>query len=51
MRTDALDRFGTPLEIRLSRDDLITMMQKAGLERIEISPRAPYWCARGIHVR
>ena len=47
MRTDALDRFGTRLERRFTRAEIETMMVAAGLERIEFSDAAPYWCAVG----
>ncbi len=48
MRTDALDRFGTPLEQRFSRKEITAMMEEAGLRDICFSDRAPYWCAVGI---
>jgi SAM-dependent methyltransferase len=47
MRTDALDRFGTRLEQRFTRDEMRTMMERAGLERITFSEDVPYWCAVG----
>jgi len=47
MKTDARDRFGTPLEQRFSRSRIAEMMEKAGLESIEFSNNAPYWCALG----
>ena len=47
MRTDALDRFGTKLEQRFSRDQIKVMMEKAGLERIRFSPVEPFWCVMG----
>jgi ubiquinone/menaquinone biosynthesis C-methylase UbiE len=46
MRTDALDRFGTRLEKRFTRQKMEEMMQKAGLERITFSDTA-FWCAVG----
>jgi ubiquinone/menaquinone biosynthesis C-methylase UbiE len=48
MRTDALDRFGTPLEQRFSAKEIRSMLQKAGLENIRFSDRPPYWCAVGV---
>jgi SAM-dependent methyltransferase len=45
MRNDALDRFGTRLEQRFSRDQIAAMMTAAGLERVTFSPDPPYWCA------
>lgn len=47
MRTDALDRFGTRLEHRFSRDEIAQMMSAAGLERIRFSERPPFWVACG----
>jgi SAM-dependent methyltransferase len=48
MRTDARDRFGTPLERRFSRDEIHEMMVSAGLRDIRFSSYAPYWCAVGF---
>ena len=48
MRTDARDRFGTPLEQRFTRDEIRSMMEAAGLSDIVISDDEPYWCAVGI---
>ncbi len=50
MRTDALDRFGTRLEQRFSSDEIRTMMEAAGLERVTFSEAAPYWRAVGYKV-
>ena len=47
MRTDAFDRFGTRLEKRYSRQEVIQLMEFAGLERIHVSDDEPYWCAVG----
>ena len=47
MRTDALDRFGTRLEQRFTREQIRSMMEKAGLERVVFSETAPFWCAVG----
>lgn len=47
MMTDSLDRFGTRLEIRFSKSELIHLMTSAGLERITISDSAPFWLAVG----
>lgn len=47
MRTDALDRFGTQLEQRFTRDEIRSMMERAGLERVEFRDGVPYWCAVG----
>ena len=47
MRTDALDRFGTRLEQRFTREEIEIMMQDAGLENIEFSNSKPFWVAVG----
>jgi SAM-dependent methyltransferase len=47
MRTDALDRFGTRLEQRFSRDQIRGMMEGAGLTDIRFSDSEPYWVACG----
>jgi len=47
MRTDALDRFGTRLEQRFSRDQVRQMMEAAGLTEIRFSDSEPYWVACG----
>lgn len=46
MRTDALDRFGTRLERRFTREQVRQMMEKAGLEGITFSETI-FWCAVG----
>lgn len=48
MRTDALDRFGTRLEKRFTKEDVVKMLGDAGLRDVVISPGAPYWCGVGI---
>lgn len=47
IRNDALDRFGTPLEHRFSKDEIVDMMQFSGLGNIIVSPNHPYWHAVG----
>ncbi len=47
LRADALDRFGTSLEQRFSRDQIEAMMVRCGLERINFIEREPYWTAIG----
>jgi len=47
MRTDTLDRFGTRLEQRVTRDQIAAMMQAAGLENIRFSEQVPFWTAVG----
>ena len=48
MRTDARDRFGTPLEQRFTKAQIEKMMLDAGLKDIRFSESAPYWCAVGV---
>jgi SAM-dependent methyltransferase len=43
IRNDALDRFGTSLEQRFSRDEVEKMMKESGLKNIEFSEKAPFW--------
>lgn len=46
MRTDALDRFGTRLEKRFTRKEIVSMLLSAGLQDVRFSDSAPYWvCA------
>lgn len=47
MRTDARDRFGTPLEQRFTRVQIARMMEEAGLVSIQFADAAPYWCVVG----
>jgi len=47
MRNDALDRFGTRLEQRFSRAEVIALLIAAGLESIVVSDAAPFWVAVG----
>ncbi len=47
MRTDSVDRFGTRLEQRFTKQQIQRMMEEGGLERIEFSPAEPFWCAVG----
>ena len=47
IRNDALDRFGTPLEQRFSREEISQMLKSAGLSEIVFSENAPYWHAIG----
>lgn len=48
MRTDARDRFGTPLEQRFTRKEIAAMMEAAELREVRFSEHGPYWCAVGI---
>jgi SAM-dependent methyltransferase len=46
MRTDALDRFGTRLEKRFTKAEILRMMENCGLERITFSDKS-FWTAVG----
>jgi len=48
MRTDALDRLGTRLEKRFTRDDIRQLMTQAGLVDIRFQEGPPYWVTVGI---
>lgn len=48
MRTDALDRFGTRLEKRYTRQEVVNLLERSGLERVRVSDDEPYWCAVGF---
>ena len=50
MRNDALDRFGTKLEHRMTQIEIRSMMQGAGLTNIRFSNSVPFWCAVGQKV-
>jgi len=47
MRTDARDRFGTPLEKRFTKIQIKKMMTEAGLIDIKFSETEPFWCSLG----
>ncbi|WP_309662917.1 class I SAM-dependent methyltransferase [Sphingomonas sp.] len=47
LRTDALDRFGTRLEQRFSKDEIRRMMAAADLTDIAFREGEPYWVACG----
>ncbi len=51
IRNDALDRFGTSLEQRFSKVQVVSMMEKAGLDEIRVSDNIPYWHAIGKRIR
>jgi len=50
MRTDALDRFGTRLEHRFTREQIRAMMERSGLDRIQFREEEPFWVACGRKV-
>ena len=43
LRTDALDRFGTRLEQRFTKDEIKKMLLDAGFFKIEFSNKEPFW--------
>jgi SAM-dependent methyltransferase len=47
MRNDSLDRFGTALERRYSRDEVSELMRSAGLTQLVFSGEPPFWHATG----
>ena len=47
MRTDALDRFGTRLEQRMTQAQIKVLMENAGLREIRFRDAVPFWCAVG----
>lgn len=51
MRNDALDRFGTQLEFRFTRTQMVATLRDAGLEDIRVHEGSPYWCMVGRRVR
>ena len=50
MRNDALDRFGTRVERRMTRAQIKALMEEAGLRDIRFRDAAPFWCAVGRKV-
>jgi hypothetical protein len=48
MRTDARDRFGTPLEKRYTKKQIFKMMKQSGLEKIKFKKNSPFWTAIGF---
>ena len=47
MKTDALDRFGTRLEHRFTKNEILIMMEDCGLTNIKFSDEFPFWVAVG----
>jgi ubiquinone/menaquinone biosynthesis C-methylase UbiE len=45
MRNDALDRFGTRLEQRFTREQILQMLEDAGFEHVLFNEGPPYWTA------
>ena len=51
IRNDALDRFGTSLEQRFSREEVFKMMKASGLDNIIIADTEPCWHAIGKRIK
>ena len=47
IKNDALDRFGTPLEQRFSKKELVQILESCGIEDVAVSDGLPYWHAVG----
>jgi 2-polyprenyl-3-methyl-5-hydroxy-6-metoxy-1,4-benzoquinol methylase len=47
MRNDALDRFGTRLEHRFTRQEVLDLLDAAGVDRVSVSDDPPWWVAVG----
>jgi len=47
IRNDSLDRFGTPLEQRFTKKQVLEMMARTGLTDIVFSDKLPFWHAVG----
>lgn len=47
IRNDALDKYGTTLEQRFSKDEVIALMRNSGLDNIVVSPESPFYHAVG----
>ena len=47
MRTDSLDRFGTPLEKRFTKKEIKDMMEKVDLLNVTFMEEEPYWVCLG----
>ena len=50
VRNDVLDRFGTPLEQRFSKQEIESMMKESGLIDIRFSENPPFWHAIGKRI-
>ena len=48
MRNDALDRFGTRLEQRFTREQVARMLDEAGFDDVRFNEGPPYWTANAI---
>ena len=48
LRTDARDRFGTPLEKRFTKSEIAKILTDNGISNLTFSNSAPYWVVTGI---
>lgn len=48
MRNDSLDRFGTSLENRFSKKQIVELFEDSGFSNVVFSDRQPYWCAYAV---
>ena len=48
MRNDSLDRFGTKLENRYSKKEILEIFNNSGFIDVQFSDRKLYWCAYGF---
>ena len=48
MRNDSLDRFGTTLERRYTREETVDLLRSGGLDAPLISSQPPYWHGVGV---
>jgi SAM-dependent methyltransferase/uncharacterized protein YbaR (Trm112 family) len=51
MRNDSLDRFGTRLERRYTREEVARLMTDAGLDGVRVADSLPFWHAIGSRPR
>ena len=47
MRNDSLDRFGTKLEKRYSKNDIKKLMEDSGLQNVIFNSGSPFWVSLG----
>ena len=51
LRTDCRDRFGTIIEHRMSKKEILLMMKKSNLSNIFFSEESPYWCVSATKIK
>ena len=50
MKTDSLDRFGTTLEKRFTKLEILEMMEESGLKNIKFREKEPFWVMVGTKI-